>query len=82
MAFASTFTMLWLWKKEIVFMLLLRSLFYDRAKKINQLTFQHYFNWAFILLFCYVHYAMILQQNKINFYYNTIFTTEFLIKKE
>ena len=81
MIFASTFVTLWLWKKEIVFMLLLRSLCYDRAKKWINLHSNTTFTEHLSCCCCNVHYAMILTQNKINFYSNNIFTTHFFIKK-
>ena len=83
MIFASTFTTLYYEEKEIVFVLLLRSLCYDLAKKKISIYILTLLSLSiYLVVAANVHYAMILKQNKINFYSNNIFTTQFLIKKE
>ena len=78
MIFAYTFTALWLWKKRLYSCCYYGHYAMIVPKKINlhsNTTFTEHLSCCC----CYVHYAMILTQNKINFYSNSIFTTQFLI---
>ena len=46
---ATTFTTPWFWQKNIVLLLLLRSLRHDYNIKTNYFSFQHYFHYTVIL---------------------------------
>ena len=74
MIFATTFTTPWLWKKNILLLLLLRSLHYDYGKKNKSifiptlLSLHIYLDDKILFCYCcYVHYAMIITKNKLIF---------------
>ena len=77
----STFTTLWLWKKKIVFMLVLRSLCFDRAKKNKSIHILTLLSLSIYLVVA-ATFTTPWSWHKTNFYSNTIFTTQILIKKE